>query len=85
MSPEPEWNISYADHDAVVLGLKHNHSIKEKIKTYVDTVGWSIVLESLMELSDTIPACDEKSISRKTKLINALCLAHKSYTHGQTK
>jgi len=82
---EPEWNIAYENHDAVILGLQHSHSMKEKIKAYVDTVGWSLVLQSLVELSNNIPAYDPGSIFRKNQFIHALHLAYESYTNGQTK
>lgn len=68
MSFEPEWNVSNKDTDVVVLGL-HADSIKEKIKTYVDTVGWNILLYSLIDLAS----------NNETEIIDGLKSALQAY------
>ncbi len=54
MSFEPEWNVSSIESDVVTLGL-YIEPIKQKIKTYVDTVGWNTLLHSLLELASSEP------------------------------
>ena len=73
---EPEWNINPKDNDAAILGLKNN-PIKEKIKMYVDTMGWTVILQSLIELADD--AFDDDDASWKNKVIHGLEISYEAY------